>query len=866
MLIPLLLVVLSTSPELQPKTYVSPSGLWSLRVEPEERSGTGGASYVMTTGVETAWKAQRPFALWDAVVGDDGSVAGYAYVGKPIDAGSGGELRLVLFSPSGSLLLEERRERTGSRFMHQSANPVALGVFLQPEVGRAVVRLNDEDVNRGAEEWLSYELATGKALASARPKETLRVEEALRSILAVRPVPGTPLVLLHWWRADFTRKPSALGAVFQLVDPDWNVAWSLALPVDYVGKDEDDQDRLREEMWRQGAILASGPRSFELRFAAAGERVTFAVERAGEGWSVTERARAPFTDGTEAPRALPRLALRPARRVALGTRPVGGREVRDIAAFGFDERSRLRFVRREADGSFTLVRLDEGGTVVRATPVAALEGKGGSSWFPLPGGRWFEVRETWDDEPARLRLVQEEDGAARFVPGFSGSDVERIVALEEDAFVLLGTWSTRFTRTSGLVAFDLEGNELWHVEEDYEDETKLFGPKDVAVTTDGHVVVLDNTRNLLQFYSTAGEFERNVELTALLGREPNYVSGLCAERGGGLLVEDFGGVPPLHRLSRELALVASFGVRRADGTVLAEYQGNARSAPDGRLWTTDGHQFLRSDDRGRVDLELGSPEDVRELAEPGFVSIDSTAGRILVCDQRSRAVHVFDGDGKLVTLCRPKPEERDRMRFPMGLAVAPDGHVYVAESEYESAALRFAPDGTSLGLVEMGVGNFVFVPGGSGWIGEREGRVEILDEEGKTRLRLDKRPDGNWFRSIEELAAARDGTLAVLDGPESEGFLVIGPRALVLFNPGGEPKAQLALPEDCLADGICLQGTRVLLWTWSRGAYLLDTRDGSVRALQLPEPSATLGLSPDGSELWLVTEDKRTLLACPLGE
>ena len=41
MLIPLLLVVLSTSPELQPKTYVSPSGLWSLRVEPEERSGTG---------------------------------------------------------------------------------------------------------------------------------------------------------------------------------------------------------------------------------------------------------------------------------------------------------------------------------------------------------------------------------------------------------------------------------------------------------------------------------------------------------------------------------------------------------------------------------------------------------------------------------------------------------------------------------------------------------------------------------------------------------------------------------------------------------------------------------------------------------
>lgn len=828
------------STELQPKTYLSPSGHWSLRVEPIERSGTRGAEYVLRGGEQETWRRTRPFALWDAVITDDGRVAGFAYSGASIEAPSGGSLRILVLSPAGEVLLDEEHERQSSRFHHEAGVPTARGLFAQPELGRVVVRVADADKNRQAEEWWAYELATGKPLFQERPKETLALEPQIRSLIAARSIEGTPLVLLHWWRGDHDREPKEYGALFQLVDPEWQVVWTLARPMEYA--ENPAGQVLPHQAWSE----TGAPGRFSLHLVSESARATFGVERADDGWRVSEIGRTPYEVPPVA--EIPTRALTLRMRVPLGTPPAPGAEIRAIEAFGFDEHSRLRFVRREDEpGEVSLVLLDEDGSVRRATPVRAIESEVGSTWYAMGGGRWMEISISYDETPSRLRLFREDDGSVSEIPGFSGQSVHA-AALGPNAFVLSGAQSLRSTKTGRLVACDLSGSVLWTVDTG----------GDVAVTTEGSVVTLYGKR--LQVYSRTGAFLRTIELEEAWGREPNYPSAVRADRDGGVLVFDFHGKPPIHRMDRDGALTACFDVLRPDGSSLEVYRRRIQVAPDGRLWTTDGHELLRLDDTGRVELEFGTPECVEELTAPGFTQVESLFGRILIFDQRSRAVHVFDAEGRRVTLCRPEPSEREKLRFPMALSVAPDGSVCVGESPYDTRPLRFRPDGSSEGVQEAKAANIAFAPRGGDYFGENSKRVERVSAEHETLAHLDKRPDGLWFRSIADLALAEDGSLAVLDEPASN---VLGRQpgesCVALFGPAGEPREVFPVPDTLRARRIAYQGGHILLSDWGQ-AWLMDAGDGSLVALAIAEPAQAFGLSPGGKELWAVAEDGRSLL------
>src|SRR6185295_5164352 len=65
--------------DLDPKTYASPSGEVTLFVDPSQRSGGGPATYRCERGGKPLWSETRPYTLWEAAVGDDGVIAGYAY-------------------------------------------------------------------------------------------------------------------------------------------------------------------------------------------------------------------------------------------------------------------------------------------------------------------------------------------------------------------------------------------------------------------------------------------------------------------------------------------------------------------------------------------------------------------------------------------------------------------------------------------------------------------------------------------------------------------------------------------------------------------------------------------------------------------
>jgi len=306
-----LLLALGDAPPVS--TFASPSGAWNLAVSRPDEDWNGTDELVMTHAGVEVWRARHALGLREAFVSDEGRVGGFGYYGKPFfdtnlsrpDGPRGEVLRIFALDPSGAFALDESHPRGRPLYPDSSGNPIAQGAFFQPDLGRFVVRVADEDLNRGAEEWWAYDLATGAALARERPKLRLGLAAPIVRLLAARAVPGTPLVLVQWLRMEPTKSKTAWGALFQLVDPDWKVAWSLELARDYVRMSTVD---LHAWIDGEGAILATAAGSFELRFVAEEKRVLFAVRRDGELWSVSESSRRPFVG--DGPRTAPAKSMR----------------------------------------------------------------------------------------------------------------------------------------------------------------------------------------------------------------------------------------------------------------------------------------------------------------------------------------------------------------------------------------------------------------------------------------------------------------------------------------------------------------------------------------------------------------------------
>lgn len=305
MLLAALVVVLGVQAPLvlQPATYASASGRWSLAVDPSERSGTKGGAYRMTADGELAWSAELPVALWRAAVAEDGRVAGYSYSGEFRDPES--RFHVVLLSAAGTVLLDETNERGSTGISHTYPVPTGISVFLQPELERFVVYVH---LRGGVRACWGYDLATGAALFRRPLELESGIVDGIESSLDVRPVPGTPLVLLHWMTTDYSVDPWDRGAVFELRDEEWRTVWRLDLPHDYEVKGQPEAWRCNE-IFAESPILSTAPGRFELRLAAEGQRVTFATSRADTAWTVEEVAHIAYKRPTpvKPPTLAPRL-------------------------------------------------------------------------------------------------------------------------------------------------------------------------------------------------------------------------------------------------------------------------------------------------------------------------------------------------------------------------------------------------------------------------------------------------------------------------------------------------------------------------------------------------------------------------------
>jgi hypothetical protein len=124
-------------PALNPRRYASASGELTLLVDPSDRRGRGAAKYRLEKSGKDLWSGEKPYTLYEAVVANDGTAAGYAYThgieGFAKEGGrraGNGTFELVILDPTGRERLDESIERKDSRFLHADPTPEAAGLLI----------------------------------------------------------------------------------------------------------------------------------------------------------------------------------------------------------------------------------------------------------------------------------------------------------------------------------------------------------------------------------------------------------------------------------------------------------------------------------------------------------------------------------------------------------------------------------------------------------------------------------------------------------------------------------------------------------------------------------------------------------------
>ncbi len=853
---------------LDPEDYSSPSGEYALHIEPSARDGAGPGRYHLTRGDEELWAAELPFTLFDARLTDSGATVGYAYDGGA-DAARG-FFHEVALSPQGELLLDAKTERVhcGYVICPLPSEPRALGLVVDEEHDRFAVRINDDDYNRRMELWRVYRISTGEKLLEFRPAESMREAQDRAQVWDARPVPGTDLFLLHWGLVDFRRRTDgvfARGALFTLIELGRNVVWRLELPRDYtIEGDEEATDTLVTRVRESGMLLGTpSPGCFDIGLVKDRQRVSLRATRAPVapgGWTVAEIRRTPFELAPRAesePAMVETLALEPLGTVVLqrASRPVS--PIRDIHAWAFAEGGGFEIIRREEPwGAFSFASNDAQGRPVRETALEPLpaEPPGEFHWAPLVGDGWLA---TWspfgEGQKSRAFTVSTASGALVPLEGFDCPSVNAIAALD-DGFVVLGTFHHEFTAVDGVFCFDSSGSLRWTLEQEYDDAgpDKLFSPEDLTVTTDGQVVVLDVIRHTLQVFTGEGRYLRTIDLEKAWGQQPNYPSDVSAGPRGTVLIHDFNGAPPLWHMTVKGEVIERFSPAFPDGRRVDPR--NTRFAPDGHLWSTDGHSFLELDRRGVVRRVVGEQPHEAELFEAGTFATDQ--GRIFVQDARTGNLHAWSAEGTKLFVGRLDPELAHEVNRIGRIACDANGVVHVeADDSFNDRYFQWGAEGAYRGVVELG-GNVVFDPGtGNRWVWGYHTGLTGFDPGGRELVKVDRRPDGTWIRGVEDAEASADGTVVALDPPE-----------LLFFSREGKPLRRLELPnhpEEPLNRleyaQLASSGDWIAVHDWGPRVALVRVEDGAVFLFSPDLPrsersSWTTGFSPDGRELWLLEE------------
>lgn len=382
-------------------------------------------------------------------------------------------------------------------------------------------------------------------------------------------------------------------------------------------------------------------------------------------------------------------------------------------------------------------------------------------------------------------------------------------------------WVRRFTP---------EGRLLHSFRPDYHETDQLFGPgySDVATASDGSILILSGGGDsILQRHSPEGQrlavwlnkgSEGRWELPAslaLFGNEDGSVRSIGRQEGMWVEVSSAGEVTGRGRMEvpPELAFEVTDVTRRPGGELCAV-------ASSGDAWCFAADGSVRTGWRWSQQL-------VSVVASPSIVSAPD--GTLWVSDPEESVLKHFGADGRpLGETGLPVPPElrfalcqQVRVPFHLGLAVAPDGTVVVAEQ----CSRPIGQPTTAPGVHRVSPS------------GEHLGRRPVPELLGLDPERMEA--------TITDLAFTPSGALLLASAlesfepaPSNPIWLLEGEQPALRLDPGLDPSTGLPIQPQHLTmagDG--------RLWT-TRGEFLSDY--GTLDAFALegsesppPDPSST---------------------------
>jgi hypothetical protein len=856
-------------PPLNPKSYTSTSGKYSITVDPTDIYGRGPGKYELKKDAHTLWEKQLPYTLQEACVSDEGIVAGYSYThgmegfSEEGHAAGPGEFIVSILSPDGSNIAEERHRREESTFLHSDPDPNASGISLDETGKRFIVRVADANDHR-IEHWWVYDLNSGKRLPDLNPHEPMPKDVATLFILKAHAVPGTPLVLAHWWKYS---KDSVCGAVFTLVDASGKPVWTLTLDDDYeITDNEDAEDRLRDEIQDKGVILdVSSKSTFDVRFVKENKRVSFAVEKSNDGsWQVDEISRIEYSPaGTTAKHTeFPAMELAKIETVQLGIGlPQNNPPVSDIVGFDFAGEDGIAVLCAGPKQAARLVFVSPSGEPIKELAIPAPRS---SCLFPFigpasVGDKKFVVAAMPDtiEAPSEIFLTDFSNSTIVKLPIDDCPAVKALAGFNDGRFAALTERESKYSSTSGLFFFDSNGVLVWKKEQDgYSGAAdELLGPEDIARVEINTLAVLSNIQGTIQFFNAAGEYLKSIDLEKAWGRKPNYPTNLASLGSEGFTIYDFDAPSPLVVTNSEGTISSEYKPRLGNGLPFGVR--SIENSPQGHVWASDGDCVVRFSADGVVDRTIGNGAETETLLEPSYVTV-CRDDRVYISDRRSLAVHVFDASGKSLGARQPNPSEISETSFVQHISLLNDGRLLLGLAgislQLDSGVQHANPSDL---VVDNSGAKFLFHPTPDRrWHVARD-KVLLVTNEKRAIKTIDRRPDGQWLEDIDGAASAPDGSLAIVASDQFQ------TSTINTYDPMGEPRGTIELPRGKWFADVAYDGLQVYVRDENTvSAYTSNGKPMGQFGLDASKDDPQWNgpfLAAKGKQLWFVDSRDMTL-------
>lgn len=815
---------MSELPELALEHHASPSGEWVLSVDPSTRLGSGSARYTMRHRGRIAWQATHPFTLWEVAVADDGRSGGAGYdTGLTGGPRAPGKFIVAVFDAAGQMAPTFAIARRESRFLHDFPHPRANGVWIDAARDEWVVRVADPDMNVRDEHWWRFTLDDGQRLREDTPARPVLDSGQLLSIVRAIAVADTPLTLVQWLRSDAGADKSgapSFGSQFALLDAQNQVVWTHALAGDVA---EGAYTNHWDLAVRMRGLRSNVSGTFSVQSLARNRWLNFrmtADATSDSGWRVEAQGDS-VVDAHDHP-LLARFRgddthLRNLKRLGELDLLAASKTPKRAEILGFDSDAQGRIgqvARTECDcahPTFHWTLHDTDGHVAASVPLDVLNMRNQDdlATVALADGRWLVVASSPTGKPnARAAMVSPEAKEPTLLPYFEAQQIEVLAATRDGGFVALQLIQERYTSKDVLSRHDAQGRRLWQIDEDYNDDTRLFSPEDIAVLTNGDIVVLENVSKKIKRYDDGGRHLRTLDLSTAWGREPNYPTALVATPGGGFLVHDFGGKPQFVRMDADGQVLSSF-----EQATYADHRSfhafDLAFAPNGDLWASDGRALLQLDTDGRVVADLGDAPDATRLTEIATVAV-MPDGQILAMDDRTHAVHRFDADGLLRQVLTPDASDYDGEWLIPWLVMDAEGQVRAARSR--ASHVRYDREGRRVSaepFQDHAEPDNVLPhpkPNRLWWIDRDE--VALVTARGQALRRHERDAHGRWLSMLTAAGVAPDGSLAVLGDDD-------GRPTVTLFSPNGELQTTWPAPVTAMtyASSLGFDGKTLLLLT-----------------------------------------------------